>query len=321
MSVLTARVGFLGRSAGGAWHPKRMPVVVTHATTDSVRSLRRGTLLAADSGGRTVAPVALRQARIGFGKAGNRQATDHQLRRRWCPGLCDRRLPLLLVFAVQGKDMLEVCGHIFGAGVLQLSLLADVFILLFTLLLWVWPKGGAVAQAAFREGIRQPLFWLIFIVAFVLHVGSPRSCPTTRSAKIYLMVKELGYDTIMLAAAVFGALAASLSISEEIEGRTAVTLMSKPVSRRQFLLGKFVGILLATLLMIGLLGSYFEGSDAVQALVRQARSGADRRLGHVRRGAGVGGRGPGSRPPARRAGLGRPHVEHAARACCSTSCR
>jgi len=36
-----------------------------------------------------------------------------------------------------------------------------------------------------------------------------------------------------------------ISINEEIEGRTAVTLMSKPVSRRQFLMGKFVGILTA----------------------------------------------------------------------------
>ena len=41
----------------------------------------------------------------------------------------------------------------------------------------------------------------------------------------------------MLASAAFGVLVAAVSISEEIEGRTAVTLMSKPVSRRQFLLG------------------------------------------------------------------------------------
>jgi ABC-type Na+ efflux pump permease subunit len=73
------------------------------------------------------------------------------------------------------------------------------------------------------------------------------------------MVKHLGYDTIMLFAVLFGTLAASLSISEEIEGRTAVTLMSKPVSRRQFLLGKYVGIILAALLMYGILAVYFEG--------------------------------------------------------------
>ena len=64
---------------------------------------------------------------------------------------------------------------------------------------------------------------------------------------------------MMLVAALFGTLAASQSISEEIEGRTAVTLMSKPVSRRQFLLGKFLGILMASLLLFALLSWLFEG--------------------------------------------------------------
>src|SRR6202030_4280649 len=70
----------------------------------------------------------------------------------------------------------------------------------------------------------------------------------------YIMVKELGYDMIMIAAVLFGSIAASMSVSEEIEGRTAVTLMSKPVSRRQFLLGKFGGILMAALFMTAFLG-------------------------------------------------------------------
>ena len=80
------------------------------------------------------------------------------------------------------------------------------------------------------------------------------------------MVKELGYDMTMLAAVLFGVLAASMSISEEIEGRTAITLMSKPVSRRQFLLGKFVGILLAALVMTVLLGLVLRaGSSSTSA--------------------------------------------------------
>src|SRR5258708_34804615 len=58
----------------------------------------------------------------------------------------------------------------------------------------------------------------------------------------------------MLARVLFGVLAASMSISEEIEGRTAVTLMSKPVNRRQFLIGKFLGILMACLVMTLIVG-------------------------------------------------------------------
>src|SRR4029453_3666619 len=65
----------------------------------------------------------------------------------------------------------------------------------------------------------------------------------------YKMMKQIGFDVVMLAAPLFGGLAASISLAEEIEGRTAITLMSKPVNRRQFLIGKFLGILMACLIM------------------------------------------------------------------------
>jgi hypothetical protein len=158
---------------------------------------------------------------------------------------------------VQDRDTLELYGRMYGA-LLQVQLLVDFFVLAFGLLLLVWPKGGAVALAAFREGVRQSMFWLLTLAAWLLLTISPL-VPYFTFGEDHLMVKELGYDTIMLVAVAFGTLAASLFISDEIEGRTAITLMSKPVSRRQFLLGKFVGILLAALVMFGLLGTYFEG--------------------------------------------------------------
>jgi ABC-type transport system involved in multi-copper enzyme maturation permease subunit len=166
-------------------------------------------------------------------------------------------VPALFQYMVREGSALEVWGQIYGA-VLQLQLLADAFILIFALLLLVWPKGGAIALAAFREGVRQPMFWLLFGVAFVAMTISPL-IPYFTFGEDHLVVKEIGIDTIMLIAAVFGALAASMSISEEIEGRTAVTLMSKPVSRRHFLIGKFVGIVLAAAVFFALLGTYFEG--------------------------------------------------------------
>src|SRR5262249_21252255 len=134
----------------------------------------------------------------------------------------------------------------------------DLFILVFAVLLVLWPKGGAVALSAFREGVRQPMFWLLFGLGFMFLTVFP-FVPYFTFGEDHIMLKDLGLDTVMLFAALFGALAASISITEEIEGRTAVTLMSKPVSRRQFLLGKFLGILLAALAMFALLGWYFQG--------------------------------------------------------------
>jgi hypothetical protein len=58
----------------------------------------------------------------------------------------------------------------------------------------------------------------------------------------------------MLSTALFGLLAASISINEEIEGRTAITVMSKPISRRQFLVGKYLGTLMGCWAMVLILG-------------------------------------------------------------------
>jgi ABC-type transport system involved in multi-copper enzyme maturation permease subunit len=135
-------------------------------------------------------------------------------------------------------------GYVHGfIGVVGLALVASALLLLVTS-----PKGGAVALAAFREGIRQPMFWLVTVFA-VLLMALSIVIPYFTFGDDYKMMKQIGYDIIMLAAALFGVLAASMSISEEIEGRTAITLLSKPINRRQFLIGKFLGILLACLAM------------------------------------------------------------------------
>jgi ABC-type transport system involved in multi-copper enzyme maturation permease subunit len=64
----------------------------------------------------------------------------------------------------------------------------------------------------------------------------------------------------------------STSIAEEIEGKTAMTLLSKPINRRQFVTGKFLGIFNAVLtlmlpLMIAFLGLvyYKVGYDALES--------------------------------------------------------
>jgi hypothetical protein len=137
--------------------------------------------------------------------------------------------------------------YVYGS-ILHLQLLIGVFLLLPHVVVRIWPKGGAVAFAAYREACRQPLFWLITVGALLLTWLSV-VLPYFTFGDDYKMMKQIGFDVVMLSAALFGVLAASMSISEEIEGRTAVTLMSKPVNRRQFLIGKFLGILLACLVM------------------------------------------------------------------------
>jgi len=152
----------------------------------------------------------------------------------------------------RSTGFLMLLGRLYGS-VLNLQLAVDFLIAVFIAMLAIWPKGGAVALAAFREGVRQPMFWLIALAAiFVFAVAI--IVPFFTFGDDFKMMKQICFDVSMLAALVFGVLAASISINEEIEGRTAVTLMSKPVTRRQFLIGKYVGIMLAAFAMMMLLG-------------------------------------------------------------------
>lgn len=157
---------------------------------------------------------------------------------------------------------MESWGWWYGL-VLHLQLSVDFVIVVLGLLILVWPRGGTVALATFREGYRQPMFWLLVIGVIGLMLFSA-IIPYFTFGDDYKMMKQLGFDMIMLATMLFCVLLASMSISEEIEGRTAVTLMSKPVTRRQFLLGKYVGILLAGWFMTLLLGAAFNWALSIQ---------------------------------------------------------
>lgn len=150
------------------------------------------------------------------------------------------------------RSVLGMWGRLYMA-LLHIQLGADLLVVLFLVMLLFWSKGGAVALAAFREGMRQPMFWMLGGFACFLMLISP-FLPYFTFGEDLKMVKELCFAFTMMAALFFGVVSASLSVHEEIEGRTAVTLMSKPISRRQFLLGKFVGILLSALAMTMMMG-------------------------------------------------------------------
>lgn len=147
---------------------------------------------------------------------------------------------------------LERFGRYFGAA-FHFQLIIDFIILAPRMLLPIWPKGGAVAIAAYRESLRQPMFWLIFGLAALLILAS-MVIPYFTLGDDYKLMKQVGFDAVMLFSGLFGLLTASISVNEEIEGRTAITVISKPVSRRQFFIGKYLGILLACWTMTLLLG-------------------------------------------------------------------
>lgn len=113
-----------------------------------------------------------------------------------------------------------------------------------------------IALATTKEALRQPAFMVLAFLAAMWLLASI-FFPYFTFGEDIKMYKDTGLTTISFVALVLALLTASSAVAEEIEGKTAVTLLSKPINRRQFIIGKFIGIELAVLAMFVLLGGFF----------------------------------------------------------------
>jgi len=118
-------------------------------------------------------------------------------------------------------------------------------------------KAFTIATATAKEAIRQPAFFVLALLAGSWLVFSIFLAYFTFGEDIK-MYKDTGLTTISFACLLLALLTASSTVADEIEGKTAITLLSKPINRRQFIVGKFLGILLGVLALYLLLGILFE---------------------------------------------------------------
>jgi ABC-type transport system involved in multi-copper enzyme maturation permease subunit len=90
-----------------------------------------------------------------------------------------------------------------------------------------------------KESMSQPLFYVVLLLgsfallAFIF-------IPYNTFGEDVKVLKDSGLTLIMVLSMIVAVWSASVSVSEEVEGRTALTVLSKPVRRRQFILGKFL---------------------------------------------------------------------------------
>src|SRR5512138_2200682 len=102
-----------------------------------------------------------------------------------------------------------------------------------------------ILRHTFFEAIVQPIYSLLLTLgAGILIVFG--MLPFFTLGEDTVMYKSVSLDVILLLVLIATLFATSRSIYEEIEDRTMLTLMSKPVSRFQVLFGKFLGIFTAS---------------------------------------------------------------------------
>jgi len=151
-------------------------------------------------------------------------------------------LPLVLADA-QSLPYDELC---YGLGVFV------VLVLLFNYL----TQSGTIARATIKESLRQPVFLLLTAIGILVILGNI-FIPFFSMGDDTKMFIDCGLATVMICSLLLAVWSSSTSVAEEIEGKTAMTLLSKPINRRQFVLGKYMGIVQTALFMIGILGVIF----------------------------------------------------------------
>ncbi|CAN5749508.1 hypothetical protein BH11PLA1_BH11PLA1_07700 [soil metagenome] len=106
-----------------------------------------------------------------------------------------------------------------------------------------------IARTTFIEAVRQPIYFILIMLAGVAMLLTTWS---TGYSMDYTDVAEVSADNKLLldicAATVFvvgtllGAFIATSAISREIENKTVLTVISKPVARPVLILGKYAGV-------------------------------------------------------------------------------
>jgi ABC-type transport system involved in multi-copper enzyme maturation permease subunit len=110
-----------------------------------------------------------------------------------------------------------------------------------------------IVRHTFLEAVVQPIYSLVLALgAAILLIFA--ALPFFTLGEDTVMFKAVGLDVVLLLVLVSTLFATSRSIYEEIEDRTMLTLMSKPLHKWEVLVGKFLGIVASAAMAVGILG-------------------------------------------------------------------
>ncbi len=104
----------------------------------------------------------------------------------------------------------------------------------------------AISKNTFIETIRQPIYITIIIATLLLFIISPSLSVLTMSDNIKFL-REIDLSTLFLATLFIAVFSSCGAVAEEIENKTIITVVTKPIPRPVFVLAKFLGVAFAVL--------------------------------------------------------------------------
>lgn len=105
----------------------------------------------------------------------------------------------------------------------------------------------AIALKTFRETIRDKILYTLLVFAFAM-IGSAAILVRISVRAEARIIQDLGLAAISIMGVLMAVFVGITLVYKEVDRRTIFTIVSKPIQRYQFILGKYLG-LLATLLV------------------------------------------------------------------------
>ncbi|MBI1371091.1 MAG: hypothetical protein GC162_20875 [Planctomycetes bacterium] len=106
-----------------------------------------------------------------------------------------------------------------------------------------------IARNTFTESIRQPIFLVVLGAGLFLLILNPALSAYTLDDDNKLLI-DLGLSTMLFGGLALAAFTSTGVLAREIENKTALTVISKPISRPVFVIGKYFGVATAVSMAI-----------------------------------------------------------------------
>lgn len=101
----------------------------------------------------------------------------------------------------------------------------------------------AIATNTFKEAVRNRILYVILFFSLIM-IGASGVVSDLTIAERGRIIKDLGFMAINLFGIAIAVLVGVSLVFNELDKRTIYTIVSKPISRWQFLLGKYFGLLM-----------------------------------------------------------------------------
>lgn len=110
-----------------------------------------------------------------------------------------------------------------------------------------------IARNTLKEAIRQKLFHFVVLLSIGLIVGSLFFREFNFGVSELKFIVDFGFGAMTFFGSMLAVVVTAQLFFNEIDSRTVQTLLSKPVHRAEFILGKFLGVLFVLLFFMALM--------------------------------------------------------------------